>query len=109
MTNLLNETIGVIEELNKTSEDIDFIGSDDGEYACDWLTFNNLANVEYDSGFGGNEVASNLVILFKDGTWLSRGEYDGSEWWDYNVAPKKSPNARPVTNVMNVDYNDEVS
>ena len=26
-------------------------------------------------------------IVFEDGTWLSREEYDGSEWWRYNKAP----------------------
>ncbi len=44
-----------------------------------------LLDKEYDDGYGGQELSG--TIVFKDGTWLSRGEYDGSEWWDYNTMP----------------------
>jgi hypothetical protein len=40
---------------------------------------------DYDSGFGGQELYGH--IWYSDGTWSSRGEYDGSEWWDYNSCP----------------------
>ena len=40
---------------------------------------------EYDSGYGGQELFG--TIWFKDGTWASRREYDGSEWWEYNECP----------------------
>lgn len=40
---------------------------------------------QYDDGYGGQELFGDVV--FKDGTWLSRGEYDGSEWWHYNIKP----------------------
>jgi hypothetical protein len=40
---------------------------------------------EYDSGYGGQELFG--TVWFKDGTWANRGEYDGSEWWDYHVCP----------------------
>ena len=26
-----------------------------------------------------------LSRIFKDNTYIVRGEYDGSEWWEYNV------------------------
>lgn len=39
----------------------------------------------YDRGYGSQKLFGE--VLFNDGTWLTRGEYDGSEWWDYNVAP----------------------
>lgn len=38
-------------------------------------------NFEYDKGYGCQFVYG--VIVFNDGTWMSRGEYDGSEWWEY--------------------------
>ena len=38
-----------------------------------------LDSINYDNGYGGQELFGNIV--FKDGTWLERGEYDGSEWW----------------------------
>ena len=40
---------------------------------------------EYDNGFGSQHLYG--TILFKDNTWLSREEYDGSEYWQYNVPP----------------------
>lgn len=39
-------------------------------------------NINYDSGYGGQELYG--TIWYTDGTWSSRGEYDGSEWWEYN-------------------------
>jgi hypothetical protein len=42
-------------------------------------------NFEYDSGYGGQELFG--IVWFKDGTWADRGEYDGSEWWEYHVCP----------------------
>ena len=44
-----------------------------------------LASIEYDNGYGGQELFG--TIVYKDGTWLERGEYDGSEWWEYRKLP----------------------
>jgi len=44
----------------------------------------------YDAGFGGQELEG--TIWYTDGlTWSSRGEYDGSEWWDFNIMPTITP------------------
>jgi hypothetical protein len=43
-------------------------------------------NFTYYSGHGGQELFG--IVWLKDGTWLSRGEYDGSEWWIHNVLPE---------------------
>lgn len=52
----------------------------------DELTFlNSLASINYDNGYGGQELFG--TIVFKDGTWLERGEYDGSEWWEHRKLP----------------------
>ena len=40
----------------------------------------------YDDGFGGQQLDGK--IWFKDGTWADRGEYDGSEWWQYHKCPQ---------------------
>jgi hypothetical protein len=40
---------------------------------------------EYDSGYGGQELYG--IVWLEDGTWCTRGEYDGSEWWEHNVLP----------------------
>jgi hypothetical protein len=41
----------------------------------------------YDSGYGGQELLG-TIWLMKENTWLERGEYDGSEWWEYNECPQ---------------------
>lgn len=40
----------------------------------------------YDNGYGGQELFG--TVWLKDGTWLSRGEYDSSEWWIHNKLPE---------------------
>ena len=40
---------------------------------------------EYDDGYGGQFI--NGTIWYTDGTWSERGEYDGSEWWEYKKCP----------------------
>ena len=91
MTNLLEETIEAIESSGHTNTDIIFIGSESSGHSCSWEEFKTLADKEYDSGYGGNEVAYDLIIAFSDGSTMWRDEYDGSEWWDYSkpfVNPK---------------------
>ena len=43
-------------------------------------------NFEYDNGYGTQHLFG--TIWYEDGTWSSRGEYDGSEWWEYNYCPE---------------------
>ena len=39
-------------------------------------------DVDYYAGYGSQFLYG--LVLFDDGTWLSRHEYDGSECWEYN-------------------------
>jgi hypothetical protein len=48
--------------------------------------FKKDMNFEYDNGYGTMELSG--TIWLKDGDWLTRGEYDGSEWWDYHSLPE---------------------
>ena len=45
---------------------------------------------DYDSGFGTQYLFG--TVYCKDSNnhpvWLTRGEYDGSEWWDINTIPE---------------------
>jgi hypothetical protein len=41
---------------------------------------------DYDAGYGMQYIDG--TVWFDDGTWLSRNEYDGSEWWVYLGTPK---------------------
>lgn len=61
--------------------DVKFNNHDEYLASLDKLDF------EYDNGYGGQELYG--TIVFTDGTWLERGEYDGSEWWAYKEKPSK--------------------
>jgi len=41
---------------------------------------------DYYNGYGGQELYG--YIWYADGTWSSRQEYGGSEWWEHNVCPE---------------------
>lgn len=98
--NLLEETQDAIIDSGHTAKDIIFIGSKVSEHSCTWGEFSILADTEYDNGFGGQEVAQDLIIVFSDGAQLWRDEYDGSEWWAY-IKPFTFPNKTlPLTNVF---------
>ncbi|UXM90910.1 hypothetical protein [Paenarthrobacter sp. JL.01a] len=83
-TNLLTETLDAIERSGHTPEQVTFVGSQDAEYRCTWDEFTVLADVTYDDGYGAAEVATDLIIRFDDGRKMWRGEYDGSEWWEFD-------------------------
>lgn len=89
MSNLLEETKRELSMRGLSFDDVRWVGS--SEYEINLDDFIRLADVEYDSGYGGQEVAEDLLIVGDD-WWLSRGEYDGSEWWDFNRKPKKPEN-----------------
>jgi hypothetical protein len=97
MRNLLMETKAELRTEGYTPDDIVFIGSRDGHYACSWEEFEKLADFDYDNGFGGQEVADDLLIRMIDGSFFCREEYDGSEWWNYWPVPKFEANPRPIT------------
>jgi hypothetical protein len=40
---------------------------------------------EYDSGYGGQQLFG--TIWCEEGIWFDRGEYDGSEWWQFHQYP----------------------
>ena len=50
----------------------------------DFLDKLNLFN--YDSGYGSQKLDG--TIWLNDGTWYTREEYDGAEWWEYHIIPE---------------------
>jgi len=87
--NLLEETIEDIHLGGHKPKDIVFIGSESG-FSCTWEEYKKLADCYYDSGYGAQKVASDLIIVFSDGSTMWRHEYDGSEAWHYSY-PFKIP------------------
>ena len=105
--NLVEETKLYMEKIEKKFEDIDFVNlpklvfNEDGSinksamWDADYIdgTIHDFLEYakyfeEYDNGYGGAEVHL-IYIIFKDKSWLQRGEYDGSEWWDYMKCPER--------------------
>lgn len=98
--NLLHETLKDIKDSGHTPEDIIFIGSEESGHTCTWEEFQVLANHDYDAGFGASEVATDLKIVFSDGTTMYRSEYDGSEWWEYSKPFVTPENKKPIKNLF---------
>ena len=92
MSNLLRETKEILAKHNLTLDDIRFIKTSHGDFypSNGGRTF---LNVEYDNGFGTNEIDLDLMIVGDD-WWLERHEYDGSECWKFKRLPTFGPRAR---------------
>ena len=84
----------------KTPEQIIYIGSEQSGHQCTWVEFQVLADVEYDDGYGAQEVASDLIIVFSDGSKMLRREYDGLEWWEYSAPFKAPAEAKPIKGLV---------
>lgn len=98
--NLLKETIECIKESGHTVNQIVFIGSEKSGHSCTWEEFEILANKEYDNGYGRQKVAKDLIIVFSDGQKMWRGEYDGSEWWEFSTPFKMPETKKPIKNLF---------
>lgn len=107
MTNLLEETHEDMGCAGRKPEDIIFIGSEKSGHSCTWAEFQKLADIEYYCGFGAQEIASDLIIVFKDGQKMWRHEYDGSECWQYSEPFKPPEKTLPITRLM-VDRDKQV-
>ena len=59
----------------------------------EWESLMAALDFEYHNGHGIQNFFG--VIWYEDGTWSSRGEYDGSEWWEYNAAPDIPEELKP--------------
>jgi len=97
--NLLQETIKAVKGSGHKESDIVFIGSEESGHQCTWDEFKKLADIEYDNGYGSAEIASDLIVVFSDGATMWRGEYDGSEWWNYSSPFVMPANRLPIKNL----------
>ena len=98
--NLLKETLSFLKDNGKDEKDVIWCGSTEyGSFNFD--LFRKIADIEYYNGFGGQEIARDLVIVGTD-WWLEREEYDGSENWSFKTMPKK-PQEKTITTLCNGD------
>jgi hypothetical protein len=96
--NLLEETLELLKNNNINENDINWVGSKN--IYTTWKNFKLISNIEYDNGFGGQEIATNLIIVGSN-WWIERHEYDGSEWWELKKLPEKPNKEVILTKVGN--------
>jgi hypothetical protein len=92
MTNLLEETVLELSAHGKSEEDVVCVGTTEVYFS--WEEFKALADVNYNSGFGWAEVATNLIV-FGDDWMMQREEYDGSEWWSFTSFDRPTRKVSP--------------
>lgn len=76
--NLLDETKGAISQSEHSTDDVRFVGSRDEKLGIPWSQAEKVLDIDYDDGYGSQEIAADLVVAFTDGGFLRREEYDGS-------------------------------
>jgi hypothetical protein len=103
LTNLLSETLKALASAGKSPSDVLWVGRlkkfycnrPDEAVEGTWDQFAEFAkDFDYDAGYGGTYVANLFVV--GDDWWLERGEYDGSEWWEFKTLPKRVAGASPL-------------
>ena len=106
MTNLFTETIQALKSNGKTLADIIFVSGNGHDIPVD--NFIEIAKkYDYDSGYGGTEVPEDLKVVGTD-WWLERHEYDGSEWWEFKMLPKRPLEVKSVKAFDRERYGDEI-
>jgi len=104
MINLLKETEEYMKETGQKPEDICFIGCALSGHECTWDEYKVLADVEYDNDCGGQEVMSDLILRFKNGTVMHRQEYEGYENWDCIFGEDAAIQKKNIQSLMVEDY-----
>lgn len=91
LNNLYEEIISFILK----EDEIDYVMIDSNEYRDSnpryiekkWF-LEQSKRIDYDTGYGSQVINLDLKIVLKDGRWLERVEYDGSEGFIIKSKPK---------------------
>jgi hypothetical protein len=108
--NLLAETIKIMAEHGKTPVDVRWVSSRTshgwgGKYSVQlgtWDDFAKIADFKYDNGLGGAQISQGAIVAGDD-WWLERGEYDGSEWWEFKTMPTRPIEPTPLKSMLERD------
>lgn len=104
--NLGKETIKVLQDHRYSKSDILWIGGKDFRIPAD--NFWEIADrTIYSPHYEPQEVALDLVIAMKDGSWFNRNEYNGAEFWQYNRCPKIPAEIKKIE-YLAVDLNNDI-
>lgn len=93
--NLWKETIETLEKWGYKWDDVKSVFG--YKFQITKENFERVAKeTDYDEGYGAAKVAEDLMILLNDGAWMSREEYDGSEWWSVHKTPTPPAEVKEV-------------
>lgn len=101
--NLLGETKSAISRSGHSTDDVRFVGSRDEKLGIPWSQAEPVLDIDYDDDYGSQEIAVDLVVVFTDGGFLRREEYDGSEWWEYEP-PFRGPETQKPFRLVKLTY-----
>lgn len=102
--NLLDETKDEILQSGHSTSDVRFVGSRDEKLGIPWSQAEKVLDIDYDDGYGRQEIAADLVVVFTDGGFLRREEYDGSECWEYEPPFRVPETQKPFKLVKLTSY-----
>ena len=83
--NAKDELMGELKSVGKTLGDISAMVIMVRGIAVSSVMEIDKLDLVYDPGYGSQELYG--TVLFNDGSWLEREEYDGSEDWILKVVP----------------------
>ena len=95
IVNLENEVIDALHAAKKHINDIKFVSV--GCLRIPTVTFLiNAGSINYVNDYGAREeINFTLKIVFRDGSWLERGESDGRGWFRYMSTPVEPSETAP--------------
>lgn len=89
--NAKEELLDIVQKNNLEILKIDCRFEEDSDSSEENIDTLDDLDVEYDDGWGTQYLYGEVYCIDKkthEPVWLTRGEYDGSEWWDVNRIPK---------------------
>lgn len=96
-SNLFLETLDLMVDLDLFPKDVEFIGSEDGNYSCTWVEFEKLTDKLYENhGIEWATVPYDLVIVFSNKTVFVREGSDCFECWRAIVPTKVCESVHPI-------------
>lgn len=99
--NFKQETLDALAKNGKVTGDIKFVNVKIDSIT--WEQLIELSDFEYDDGYGMAVIDQSMKIV-GDNWWLERGEYDGSEWWEFKTLPLQ---LQPILNPSRCNLLDE--
>ena len=108
-TNLHDELFKILKDNNKTVDDIFYVNltewkSKQQHFYKPEKFIKRAKNINYNSGYGSEEIRRDLKIVLKNGDFIIRREYDGSEWFEYMESPKTDVELEDLLDSEYLDY-----